>query len=86
MVARMGGDEFVVLLEEIETPEDAVGIANKIRCAVRLQLPIDGLVLHPRTSLGIAVYPEDGLDAEQLLKHADKAMYLDKHVNSMALG
>jgi diguanylate cyclase (GGDEF)-like protein len=77
-VARLGGDEFVVLLEEVDVQEDALAVADKIRSAVRRPVNVDGLVLRTRASIGVALYPEHGVETEQLLKHADKAMYLDK--------
>jgi diguanylate cyclase (GGDEF)-like protein/PAS domain S-box-containing protein len=77
-VARLGGDEFVVLLEEVEAQEDASVVADKIRSAVREPVNVGSLVLMTRASIGVALYPEHGVDTEQLLKHADEAMYLDK--------
>jgi diguanylate cyclase (GGDEF)-like protein len=77
-VARMGGDEFVVLLEEVHMQEDALVVADKIRNAVRQPINIEDRILETQASIGIAVFPEHGIEAEQLLKHADKAMYRDK--------
>lgn len=83
-VARLGGDEFIVLQEEIQVPEDALAVANKIQSVVRQPVNIDGHVLWTRASIGIAVYPENGEETEQLLQHADKAMYLDKKIKACA--
>ena len=83
-VARMGGDEFVVLLEEIHGQENVWVVADKIRHALDQLIPVRGLVLKTRASIGIAVYPEHGVETEQLLKHADKAMYLDKKTKACA--
>lgn len=77
-VFRLGGDEFVVLLEEVQGREDGVKVADKIKDAVRQPIHIGSVVLAVRVSLGIAVYPEDGHEVEQLLRHADEQMYLDK--------
>ncbi|MGE5652578.1 GGDEF domain-containing protein [Noviherbaspirillum sp. UKPF54] len=83
-VARLGGDEFVVLLEEVHGPDDASHIADKIRGAVQQPVHIDGLAWQTRTSIGTALYPEHGLEAEDLIKHADKAMYRDKRSKARA--
>ncbi|MCG2585819.1 GGDEF domain-containing protein [Massilia sp. TS11] len=77
-VARMGGDEFVALLENVRTPQDAQRVAEKIRKSVANGLDLGQQRLPAQASIGIAIYPEHGTDAEQLLRHADKAMYLDK--------
>ncbi|MBI3145117.1 MAG: diguanylate cyclase [Pseudogulbenkiania sp.] len=77
-VARIGGDEFVVLLESIQLPEHAALVAEKIRRALNQPLNIDGHSLRTLTSIGIALYPEHGDEEQQLLKHADEAMYFAK--------
>jgi diguanylate cyclase (GGDEF)-like protein/PAS domain S-box-containing protein len=74
-VSRPGGDEFVVLLSEIVHGQDADVCAEKILSSLRMPYDIDQHVLHVTTSIGIATYPDDGTDAETLLKHADSAMY-----------
>lgn len=79
-VARVGGDEFVVLLQCISLPEQAALVADKIRNVLHHPFTIDGHNLNIVPSIGIALYPEHGDDEQQLLKHADKAMYLAKHV------
>jgi diguanylate cyclase (GGDEF)-like protein/PAS domain S-box-containing protein len=73
--ARLGGDEFVVLLEHIQHDADATTIAEKIWTAVSRPISIDGHLLRLQPSIGIALYPEHGTGVEQLLKHADNAMY-----------
>lgn len=83
-VARLGGDEFVVLLEEIHGQENVLVVADKIRNAVNQSINVGDLVLQTQASIGIAVYPEHGVETEQLLKHADKAMYLDKKTKTSA--
>ncbi len=77
-VARIGGDEFVVLLESIQLPEHAVMVAEKIRSAFQAPLPIEGHSLSILPSIGVALYPEHGQGEQQLLKHADEAMYVEK--------
>ena len=77
-VSRQGGDEFVVLLSEMEHPEDAAISARRMLQAVAESHSIDQHELHVTTSIGVSVYPDDGLDAETLIKNADTAMYQAK--------
>lgn len=77
-VSRQGGDEFVLLLHAVQHPEDAAITARRILKAMKAAHSIEGHELHVTTSIGISVYPEDGLDAASLLKHADIAMYQAK--------
>lgn len=77
-VARLGGDEFVVLVEDVGAPADAAAVADKIRSAMGKPVNVDNLVLRVVASIGAAVYPEHGMEPEQLLKYADEAMYRDK--------
>jgi diguanylate cyclase (GGDEF)-like protein/PAS domain S-box-containing protein len=74
-VSRQGGDEFVVLLSELTHEQDAAVGADKILQALRVPHRIDRHDLHVTASIGIATYPEDGVEAERLLKNADSAMY-----------
>jgi diguanylate cyclase (GGDEF)-like protein/PAS domain S-box-containing protein len=74
-VSRQGGDEFVILLTEGKYGEDAVLTAEKILAALALPHAVAESELHVTTSIGISVYPEDGEDAETLIKNADTAMY-----------
>ncbi|RBA23599.1 PAS domain S-box-containing protein/diguanylate cyclase (GGDEF)-like protein [Herminiimonas fonticola] len=78
-VARIGGDEFVVLLPSISLPEQAELVAEKVRHALNSPFNINGHYLNIRSSIGIALYPEHGDNEQQLLKHADNAMYLAKN-------
>ncbi len=77
-VARLGGDEFVVLIEHIEHPDDAAAIAEKIRVATHRAVLLEGRSLQMHPSIGIALYPDHGEHIEQLLRHADDAMYFAK--------
>ena len=77
-VSRQGGDEFVVLLSELEQSEDAVHTARRMLQVVAEAHSIDQHDLHVTTSIGVSVYPDDGLDAETLIKNADTAMYQAK--------
>jgi diguanylate cyclase (GGDEF)-like protein/PAS domain S-box-containing protein len=74
-VSRQGGDEFVILLSEITHPEHAATSAKKILHSLNARHSIGGQDLHIDGSIGISVYPEDGEDAETLIKNADTAMY-----------
>jgi diguanylate cyclase (GGDEF)-like protein/PAS domain S-box-containing protein len=77
-VSRQGGDEFVLLLHDVQHAEDAAITARRILRAMKEPHFIEGHELHVTTSIGISVYPEDGLDAATLLKNADTAMYQAK--------
>lgn len=74
-VSRQGGDEFVVLLSNIKRAEDAAISAQKILAALSTPHLIGELKLQISVSIGISVYPDDGQDAETLIKNADSAMY-----------
>ncbi len=77
-VARLGGDEFTLLVPGITAEEDAAKIAKKICDAIHDPFWIDGRELFVTTSMGVAVYPSDGHDAETLVRNADSAMYRAK--------
>ncbi|MFQ5859710.1 MAG: EAL domain-containing protein, partial [Anaerolineae bacterium] len=77
-VARVGGDEFTLLLPGITRVEDAVEIAKKILKSLQQPCVMAGHEFHITTSIGITVYPADGEDAETLLRNADIAMYRAK--------
>jgi diguanylate cyclase (GGDEF)-like protein/PAS domain S-box-containing protein len=74
-VSRQGGDEFVIVLSELERAEDAAVGAQKIIAALARPLKVADHELHITASVGISVYPEDGEDSEALLKSADMALY-----------
>ncbi len=77
-LARLGGDEFLVLLPNLRSANDAGAVAERLIAALRepMQLATNSLVVTP--SIGIAVFPRDGMDAETLLRNADLAMYYAK--------
>lgn len=77
-VARMGGDEFVVILSGLKREEDAATVANKLLATLSEPVLVNGQELHTTASLGIAISPRDGHDAATLLKRADAAMYSAK--------
>jgi diguanylate cyclase (GGDEF)-like protein/PAS domain S-box-containing protein len=78
-VARVGGDEFLVLLT-VGEPAEAEAVARKILGRLAEPLSVDRDELHLTTSIGVALYPADGEDAETLIRHADGAMYRVKEV------
>ena len=77
-VSRQGGDEFVVLLSEVEQSDDAAITARRMLQAVAEPHSIGQHDLHVTTSIGVSIFPDDGLDAETLIKNADTAMYQAK--------
>jgi diguanylate cyclase (GGDEF)-like protein/PAS domain S-box-containing protein len=79
-VARLGGDEFTVLLPRLKRSEDAAPIAQKIIEAIRHPFHLEGREFFTTTSIGISLFPEDGTDAEHLIKNADTAMYQAKEL------
>ncbi|AXQ31401.1 EAL domain-containing protein [Solimonas sp. K1W22B-7] len=78
-LARHGGDEFVVVLPEVHDAEQVSQIATRMLASVEQPLTIDQHLLSVTCSIGIAMYPGDGEDAESLLKNADAAMYVAKN-------
>jgi diguanylate cyclase (GGDEF)-like protein/PAS domain S-box-containing protein len=77
-VARIGGDEFTMILAELRHPEDAGNVAEKVLDAVQVPLTIAGMQIVVTASVGISLYPVDGADPEALLRNADSAMYRAK--------
>jgi diguanylate cyclase (GGDEF)-like protein/PAS domain S-box-containing protein len=78
-VARIGGDEFVVLLGAVQDKQDARAVAEKIRVALNQVFELEGRhAVHISSSIGAAVYPENGVDGALLARHADQAMYQAK--------
>ena len=79
-LARLGGDEFTALILDIERPADAFAVAERIGLMMRQPFVLEGREVVVTASVGIALYPEDGLDSARLLKHADTAMYHAKNL------
>jgi len=77
-VSRQGGDEFVILLSEMEQSEDAAITARRMLHAVAEAHSVDQHELHVTASIGVSIFPDDGRDAEALIKNADTAMYQAK--------
>lgn len=78
LVARLAGDEFTVLLEDLDREQDALDIARKILDRVSEPIHVDGAELRVGISIGIALFPDHGGDGESLLRQADAAMYAAK--------
>lgn len=79
-LARLGGDEFVILLTEVSDIDSVVEFANKILEQLSVPFELGEICVTATASIGAAIYPEDGLDSEALLKHADVAMYRSKEI------
>ncbi|MBI5826787.1 MAG: EAL domain-containing protein [Deltaproteobacteria bacterium] len=77
-LARIGGDEFTVLLHEIGKPDDVVNVIKKIYTALGAPFVIEGRETYVSASMGVSIYPYDGQHAEELLANADTAMYKAK--------
>ncbi len=77
-IARFGGDEFLVLLEDLEDPQQAEPVARKILAASRRQFSLGDQEFNLSASIGISLFPRDGKDAETLIRCADTAMYQAK--------
>jgi diguanylate cyclase (GGDEF)-like protein len=78
LVARLGGDEFVVVLEDVNSPEEITRIAHKLSHAIEQPLYVRQLVLKFSASIGVAIFPIDGRQKQELEEKADRAMYLAK--------
>ena len=78
-VSRIGGDEFLVLLNAIHAQENAVAVAENIRAALRQVFELAGRRLQIASSIGIAIYPQHGIEQKQLTRNADSAMYTAKN-------
>jgi diguanylate cyclase (GGDEF)-like protein len=77
-VARLGGDEFVVVLEGVHDLEDVMFVANKLLVTLARPMEISGHEITSTVSIGVSIFPEDGDVTDELLKHADIAMYKAK--------
>lgn len=79
-LARMGGDEFAFILNDLRSPADAVRVAERYLALFQTPFVIEGHELFITASIGVCLYPNDGKDAETLLRHSDSAMYRAKHL------
>lgn len=84
-VARFGGDEFIVIVNDMKSMEDVVRFAEKVRALFRQPFEVNGEPMEVTVSMGIAVYPFHGADTEALLKKADISMYQAKRDGKNAL-
>lgn len=78
LVFRLGGDEFTIILFDVETPHSASAIGNKILKVISEPISINEQNLYVSSSIGISLYPQDGTDSQTLIKNADTAMYKAK--------
>jgi len=78
-VARLGGDEFIILLPRVSNASDAGILAQKLLDVVRVPFNFGEHEVNITLSIGVGLYPKDGLDSNKLLKHADEALYLAKN-------
>jgi diguanylate cyclase (GGDEF)-like protein/PAS domain S-box-containing protein len=74
-VARLGGDEFTLLLPALTSPEDAVRVAERVLDVLRQPFYVGAHLLRITASIGISLWPHDGIEVSELLQHADAAMY-----------
>jgi diguanylate cyclase (GGDEF)-like protein/PAS domain S-box-containing protein len=77
-VARIGGDEFVAIIPDVNEVEDAIAIAEKLRQSIEEPFAVEHCILEVSASIGVAVYPDDGVDEQTLQVNADHAMYQAK--------
>jgi len=77
-VSRYGGDEFAVLLQDVHRPQDAAATARRLLSAVGEVHAVDGHQIHVTASIGVSIYPADGIDTGKLIGNADAAMYRAK--------
>lgn len=77
-VARMGGDEFTVIVRDLQTPTDAEQVASHIITALAAPYTINNETIYAPASVGITFYPDDATDVDQLISNADQAMYASK--------
>src|SRR5437764_967660 len=80
LLARLGGDEFMVIVEDVDDPSVLSRIAQKLPDAVSQPFEVEEHDIYVTSSIGISVYPDDGDAPEELLKHADVAMYRSKEL------
>lgn len=83
IIARLGGDEFAILLPTVQHQVDAISIAAEIGRALEAPFPIDDFQLEVEASIGVALFPDHGRTTDELIKHADIAMYVAKSRHSV---
>lgn len=85
-VARVGGDEFVVLIEGVQRPSEATVVARKIIETLARPMEYQGHSCHVGASVGVAIFPNDGANMEEVFRAADMAMYRVKHAGRNGIG
>jgi diguanylate cyclase (GGDEF)-like protein len=80
-IARVGGDEFVVMLPDLRSVQSALTVAEKLNAALQQPFALDGVTVDVDSSAGLVTTPDHGEDFDELLQHADVAMYVAKHDN-----
>jgi diguanylate cyclase (GGDEF)-like protein/PAS domain S-box-containing protein len=78
-LARIGGDEFIVVMVDLVKIEDSVSVLERLLKATAEPVIVGETVMQVSVSIGVTLYPQDGADADQLIRHADEAMYVAKH-------
>ena len=86
VLARIGGDEFIALVPILHSHEDAEEIALRLERCFDAPFDIEGTILKGSASVGLAVYPDDGLNKEELQRSADAAMYANKELKRRSGG
>lgn len=77
-VARLGGDEFIIFIDQVEQPQKVLALLQKLHHCLQLPLLIEGQRVKVHASIGVSLYPRDGVDIETLVQQADHAMYRAK--------
>ncbi|MCK5880859.1 MAG: EAL domain-containing protein, partial [Sinobacterium sp.] len=77
-LARFGGDEFVFILANLDKAEDCEPVLERLLLAASEPVTVNDVIFHVSASIGVTFYPQDNIDAEQLIRHADQAMYIAK--------
>ncbi|MDO6567537.1 EAL domain-containing protein [Alteromonas sp. 1_MG-2023] len=77
-IARIGGDEFIIIMDNLNEFSDCEHVLSRLLKAASAPLTIAGAVMQVSASIGVSVYPQDNVDADQLIRHADQAMYVAK--------
>jgi diguanylate cyclase (GGDEF)-like protein/PAS domain S-box-containing protein len=77
-LARIGGDEFIAIMGDLKNIEDSQPVLERLLEAASEPITVGELVMRVSVSIGVTIYPQDGVDADQLMRHADQAMYVAK--------
>jgi diguanylate cyclase (GGDEF)-like protein/PAS domain S-box-containing protein len=78
-LARIGGDEFIAVMVDLQSIEDSVPVLKRLLKAAAEPVAIGGAIMHVSVSIGVTLYPQNGVDADLLMRHADQAMLVAKH-------